>query len=247
MMRNNTCKKTLVLGIIVLFICMSIIPSSGNISKEFSFSKSNSPPFKPSNPIPFNGTINMSICPLYLIWTGGDPDRDDVYYDVYFDDIYPPDMKASHIHENCFEVPYTLTLYKTYYWQIVAWDSRGLSTEGPIWTFSTASQGSMHVNINGPTNGKVGVAYTYTFNVPYPCGYDLTYKIEWGDSSPVESIGPSPQGVEVNATHTWDKMGSYIIRAKAIDVYGHEGPWSYFEVTMPRNKETSYSFFSQFL
>lgn len=335
----------LIFSIIYLFIGMSITPISGNVDKVISFCNSNNPPYEPSDPIPFNGTINKSICPLYLRWTGGDPDGDDVTYDVYFgkyspppqicynlsvnctytdlinfnttyywkivawdehglktsgpiwyfdteenlppyvpsqpypedgdlcvplnltlcwvggdpnecdnvtydvyfDDTFPPCLRSVKQPDDFWEIPYELTLYKTYYWQIVAWGSGGLSTEGPNWTFSTPSQSAMDVNINGPTNGKVGVAYTYTFNVPFPCGYDLTYKIDWGDSSPVESIGPSPPGVEVNATHTWDKMGSYIIRAKAIDVYGHEGSWSYLQITIPRNKETYNSFLLKFL
>ena len=28
-----------------------------------------------------------------------------------------------------------------YYWQIVAWDSNGASTVGPLWDFTTASEG----------------------------------------------------------------------------------------------------------
>ncbi|UCD14671.1 MAG: hypothetical protein JSW60_04415 [Thermoplasmatales archaeon] len=66
-------KSILVFGILILFIGISVIPATGNIGKAFFICKSNNPPYEPSNPIPPNGSTNISegIC-----WTGGDPDDD---------------------------------------------------------------------------------------------------------------------------------------------------------------------------
>ena len=94
--------------------------------------------------------------------------------------------------------------------------------------------------INGPTHAKVGVEYTYTFNSTY--GFYLIYMIDWGDGSPIESVGPAPPGVEVEATHTWNNKGIYVIRAKArdIDYHGPVSNWGYFEVTIPRTRASYY-------
>ena len=55
-------KKGIVIGIICLLISVSVIPSTGNISKVSPISKSNNPPNIPSNPNPSNGAIDISIC-----------------------------------------------------------------------------------------------------------------------------------------------------------------------------------------
>lgn len=208
----------------------------------------NLPPYAPSQPCPGDGEPYVPIDLEFLLWNCSDPNPcDQLRYDVYFDDVSPPAMKSSQQKENYMCIPYTLTLYQTYYWKIVAWDSGGLSTESPIWSFTTGGPCIPSVIINGPTHGKAGVAYTYTFNTSSQYGYYLTYKIDWGDNSPFEYVGPTPPGVEVNATHTWYHMGSYIIRAAAIDEYGLEGDWSEYPITIPRNKEIYNSILLKFL
>jgi hypothetical protein len=97
--------------------------------------------------------------------------------------------------------------------------------------------------INGPTHGKVGVEYTYTFNSTHPSGYNITYYVSWGDGSPNESHGPVPPGVEVEATHTWNNIGTYFIRAKAREYDEHtESGWGELQVTIPRDKSTDNMF-----
>ena len=208
----------------------------------------NLPPYKPSQPDPFNGDPAVPTEDVALCWVGGDPNEcDTVLYDVYFDDVNPPIIMGEYkIPHNCWYIPYTLPKYKTYYWRVDAWDSGGLFTEGDVWSFTTGDPSyPSEPIINGPTQGKVGVEYTYTFNSTYESGYDLIYFVHWGDGSS-ESVGPSPPGVEVEATHTWHKKGSYEIRAKAQDENGLEGPWGELQVTMPRDRLLIYSLFLKF-
>jgi len=63
----------------------------------------------------------------------------------------------------------------------------------------------------------------------------LSCYIKWGDGDIVE-CGPYNSGEEVILSHTWDKNGTYIIRAIAKDVYGFESNWITLTVTMPKNK-----------
>jgi len=97
--------------------------------------------------------------------------------------------------------------------------------------------------IKGPTNGKVGIEYTYTFNSTDDDGEALIYIVDWVDNSSIEYVGPSPQGVEVNATHTWTTKGTYNIIVQAKDVYDLLSPTSDLEVTIPRNKAVFNSLF----
>lgn len=315
---------------------MSIVQSTGNISKVSSICTSNNPPNVPSNPIPYDGALDMSICPPNLSWTGGDPDGDnvtyDVYfgvtypppliaqginvnwyqipflldflktyywmvdaedehglktsgptwyfkteenfppyepskpypedgakyvpvnvtlcwvggdpnecdnvtYDVYFDDAHPPYKRASNQTKNCWKPPYDLSLLKTYYWRVVAWDSGGLSTAGPVWHFSTDPPNPPNKpTITGPTSGKVGVEYQYSFSLSDPDNDSMYLRVDWGSGTPGPWYGLYDSDTTVRLNHTWTKKRTYTIRAQAKDIHGITGPWGTLEVTMPKSK-----------
>jgi len=94
----------------------------------------NLPPNEPSLPVPFDGATDVSIV-VHLSWVCGDPDGDDVAYDVYFGNTTPPPKVAGNITHDY--NPGILDYNTTYYWQIVAWDNWGASTAGSIWSFTT--------------------------------------------------------------------------------------------------------------
>ncbi len=102
-------------------------------------------------------------------------------------------------------------------------------------------------NITGPTSGNIGTAYDYTFVTTDPNGDNITYYIEWGDGSTEEWIGPYASGEEVIFSHTWDKKGTYVVRAKAKDIWGYDSNWGTLEVTMPKNKSSLDVLFLRFL
>ena len=171
-------KKALVVGIIVLFIGMSITPSTGNISKTSFICKSNNPPYEPSNPIPPDGATNAT--PFCVAWTGGDPDGDLVIYDVYFGNTTPPPKVLSNISFTIYCHTGGREFNTTYYWKIVAWDKHGASTAGPIWHFTTELEPiepPTSPDINGPTSGAIGVEYCWTFQSEDPNGDNIKYII----------------------------------------------------------------------
>jgi len=96
--------------------------------------------------------------------------------------------------------------------------------------------------IDGKTNGKTGETYEYTFLSTDPDGDDLIYCFDWGDGSGEICIGPFPNGQTAYASHTWIEEGTYIIKAKATDIYEAESDWGYLEVTMPKNKPFIFNF-----
>jgi hypothetical protein len=99
----------------------------------------NGPPYTPTVPSPEDGALGVSAT-ADLSWTGGDPEAGDtVTYDVYFDTISPTTTLLCDDAPSPFCDPGTLSYGTDYYWHVVATDSHGASTTGPIWAFSTAS------------------------------------------------------------------------------------------------------------
>jgi glutaredoxin len=96
------------------------------------------PPAPPTNPKPADGAINVDIS-KDLWWTTSDPDiGDQVYSDLYFGTTNPPPLLQANIFETTYDVG-IMQFHTMYYWQIIAHDSHGLVTEGPLWSFTTGS------------------------------------------------------------------------------------------------------------
>jgi outer membrane protein assembly factor BamB len=200
----------------------------------------NLPPYKPSNPIPTNNSENVSIY-ADLKWDGGDPNSEDtVVYDIYFGTTSPPPLVAENITEETYD-PGTMEIKTMYYWQIIAEDSQGLTTEGQIWNFKTEeylNEPPTPPDIDGPEKGIPDTSYEYGFTSFDPESHDIAeYIINWGGDTSNETItGPFGSGVEVFASHSWSEKGTFTIKAKAIEISGAESNWSEFNVKIPRTR-----------
>jgi len=90
--------------------------------------------------------------------------------------------------------------------------------------------------ITGPSSGKVGIEYEYTFVSEDADNDDVYFEIEWGLDDK-EKIGPVSSGEPVTVKHSWSKKGDYSIKVKSIDVHGAESDWGTFPVSMPKGRE----------
>lgn len=109
---------------------------------------------------------------------------------------------------------------------ITAWNSAGLPTH--------ANQFPSIPDIAGPVKGKPEVEYTYTFQSMDPDGDAIYYCINWSDGTDEICIGPYTSGELVEVSHSWDEQGTYVVQAKAVDVYDDESDWGMLTVQMPR-------------
>jgi len=210
----------------------------------------NLPPNEPSDPHPPDGGANVPVN-VTLCWDGGDPNPGDyITYDVYLECSYPPhNLVSNNQSGNCYEAT-GLVLNKTYYWQIVAWDSQDLSTTGPIWHFTTGINHPPDApDIEGPTVKPVprplpkqGEPINYTFKSTDPDGHDVYYYIDWDDGSCEDWFGPYPSGEEITVEHTWNHIGTCSIKAKAKDIYGEESDWGYLDIIIPKDKTFNFNF-----
>jgi hypothetical protein len=124
-------------------ITMMATDSDGNQSTAtitLTIQQAPKPPSRASQPSPTIGATDVPIG-ASLSWTGGDPNPDDtVSYDVYFDTVDPPVLQVSSLlSATSYDPPGDLLPGMTYYWQVIAHDSSGLQTAGPVWSFTTTA------------------------------------------------------------------------------------------------------------
>jgi len=211
------------------------------VGPEWSFStEENLPPYEPSDPDPPNGATDVSVNDI-LTWTGGDPNIGDIVtYDVYFGTSTPPPLVDEDLTQTAYD-PGTMELGRTYYWQIVAEDTQGESTTGPIWSFTTEEEPNeppTAPDIDGPSSGKPGKEICWTFHSDDPNDHQVKYIIDWGDGDS-EETGFNPPCTPVEVCHTYEEDGTYTITASAEDEKGAKSGESTFEVTIPRARAAS--------
>ncbi len=100
--------------------------------------------------------------------------------------------------------------------------------------------------IDGPKKGKPNTAYDYTFVSTDSEEDAVMYIIDWGDNN-TEWTEYSDSGEEIIIKHTWKSEGNFTIKAQAIDINDAESDWSEHEITIPRNRASSYLWFHWFL
>ncbi len=181
----------------------------------------NLPPNTPHDPDPENGATNVWI-EKKLRWFDGDPNSGDtVTYDVYFGKSSPPPLVDEGLSQNAYE-PGIMDVDTTYYWQIVAEDSQGLTATSPIWYFTTEKEPNAPPtapDIYGPPSGSPGIKLYWAFFSKDPDGNQIKYIIEWGDGTD-EETDYYQESIAVDAYHTYEEQGEYTIKAKAEDEKG---------------------------
>jgi len=194
------------------------------------------PPYTPSNPYPEDGATDVSVY-VNLSWTGGDPEGDNVTYDVYFGMFYPPQKVNSNQSNSSFD-PGNLEFNITYYWQIIAWDELGESASGPIWTFTTRDNNPPNMPLYPqPPSGidDVSIYVILSWTGGDPDGDSVTYDVYFGNSS-------SPPKLVDNQTDTTYNPGTLEFNTKyywqiiAWDEYGYSTNGSIWDFTTRTNE-----------
>jgi len=238
-------KKLLVVGVIVLFLVVSVIPSTVTTEvKQSTVCISNNPPYTPTNPYPILITTDPNVT---LSWDGGDPDPDDnVTYTVYFG-TSSPQYKATvgPYPANKTRIHYYLGMVEIntmYYWKVVAWDNHGASSSSDIWNFVVIYNSPPDTpEIEGRRRFKEGEGGIYPYKIYSidPEGYDIFYKIAWFDGTDTDWFGPyeSGKGRTINITIPPLKKGTYkLFKVKAMDMYEAESDWAILEITVSKIK-----------
>ncbi len=152
-----------------------------------------SAPISPSNPNPADGEDNASINTV-LSCECTDPDGDYLTYDIYFGDVSPPPFRVASIRQNSYDLDQLSNGH--YFWKILAKDSEGNNTGGPIWSFSISNQPpDVPVYISpGDGEGNIGIDFQLTWQCADPDSDHLVYDIYLGTSPDPPPFGSASSG-----------------------------------------------------
>jgi hypothetical protein len=181
------------------------------------------PPAEPNQPIPFPGSSGVTVF-IDMQWTCGE---ENLTYDVYFGTDNPPPLMVVNQSATIYE-PDRLLLNTTYYWQIVAWNSQQEFTQGPIWSFITATNQPPFkpTVLDGPTAAGREIPLDFSTVAADPEGDEVYYQWDWGDGNVSEWLGPYEFGEHTQTTYQWAQNGSYDITVRAKDIDGKQSGWS---------------------
>jgi len=191
-------------------------------------------PYTPEKPEgPTNGAINVEYT---FTSSTTDPNGDQIYYmfnwgDGTYSEWLGPYSSGTTVHDT-----HSWSVVGTYEVKVKAKDTNNAESgwSEPLTITIVENQPPTPPIITGPTHGRVGIKYDYTFNSTDLNCDELIYMIDWGDGTHSEIMG-SP-GKETITNHTWSKKGTYTITAKARDIWGAESGWGTLQISMPRLK-----------
>jgi thermitase len=170
----------------------------------------NSAPNTPTSPSPADEATGIAI-DADLGWTGGDPDAGDtVTYDVYFGTSETPPLASDNQTVTTYD-PGTLTLNTTYYWRIVATDSQGAVTEGPLWRFATEAGTPVTADFWAtPVSGVEPLRVNFTDGSTSQDGI----------ASWLWDFGDGDTSTEQNPSHVYAQDGTYTVSLTVTEADG---------------------------
>jgi len=165
-----------------------------------------------------------------------DPENEDIYYLFDWDDGNSSGWLGPYTSGETVTASHIWTELGIYEVKVKAKDIWGASSSWsePLIVTVTDNTPPDAPFIDGPTNVKPFIPYSYTINTNDADGEDVRYYIDWGDGSS-KWYGPYASGEILTVEHKW-KTGSHTIKVKARDSYGDDSEWTYLEVSAPRNK-----------
>jgi formylglycine-generating enzyme required for sulfatase activity len=191
---------------------------SGNIGQSSLVTiKFNNAPAVPSNPEPANGAVGVQIS-MVLSWNCSDPDGDALKYDVYFGTSNNPTIAIA-ANQTALSISSSgLTNSTTYYWKIVAKDSKGGTTAGSIWSFTTNYPPALPSNPY-PADGAIGISnspiLSWTCSDPEKDG--ITYDFYFDASNPPTNLIATGQSAATFSTTNLSNSTTYYWQINAKD------------------------------
>ncbi|MCK4364638.1 MAG: PKD domain-containing protein, partial [Thermoplasmatales archaeon] len=218
--------------------CPHISYNDGNLD-DLKYAKkapTNNPPYAPTISGPTNGAVGEEY---EYTFVATDPDEDNVYYYIDWDDGQIEEWIGPYPSGEEITVSHTWTAADEYEIRSKAKDTYDAESEWSDLFVVTIVENDPpnKPDIDGPTSGKAGDSYPYSFTSTDPDGDQVSYYIKWDDGSITDWTAFQASGPPgYSESHTWDEQGTYTIEAKAKDIYGAESDWGTLTVTMPRNK-----------
>jgi len=186
------------------------------------------------NDIPLSPTIFEENGDLFVSTL--DPDGDDVFYLVDWDDGTSSEWLGPYQSGEVVEISHEWSEPGTYEIKVKAKDMHsGESDWSDPFTIVIDNVQPSAPTITGPNNGKPGQTLTYTFNAVDPDGDNVRFIIDWGDGN-VDTSDFVASGTDKSVSHIWDAEDTFYITVRAEDTFGNIGGQAIKQITIPRNK-----------
>ena len=175
-----------------------------------------------SNPSPSDYATNVSVYP-HLSWSCSPNGTNISYYEVYvhnsdnsYSNCFYPDQTSCDINES-------LSHNELYYWRVVAVDSQGGRTQGPLWHFTTKVGDSpwaitYDANVNGTSVTLIGKVNPRNLQTSYYFEYGTTSN--YGNTFGQGNLPASDETSTVYTTISGLSPNTYHYRVRASNSAG---------------------------
>ncbi|MFH0882281.1 MAG: leucine-rich repeat domain-containing protein [bacterium] len=179
-------KVTRLLLVIGAVFCVLFINCDQLLNPE----AANNPPDQPFSPNPYSGQM-LDPGEITLYWQCSDPDGDPLTYDVAFGNSPSPQQIANKISSRSYDVGNVLP--GTWYWRVVAHDSKGEEAMGPVWSFQVIQPNQPPEQPSNPypaDNAQNASIYTQlSWTCDDPEGDELQFEVHFGESTEPAEVG----------------------------------------------------------
>jgi formylglycine-generating enzyme len=156
----------------------------------------------PASPSPSDGAIAQPNS-LSLQWSCTPSSGEALSYDIYFGTTNPPTTTIATSVSQLTVAQASLANLTAYYWQVVAKSSKGTSTKGPVWQFTTGIAGMVLVQGGAFAMGSDSISsyekpvHAVTLSSYFIGKYEVTQKewrdvVVWKQASATTPLDPNP-------------------------------------------------------
>jgi hypothetical protein len=186
------------------------------------------PPSAPLTPsVPVGPTTGYSMGTYSYSTSASDPDKDDVKYVFDWGDGTTSEtgFVSSGTAANA---SHSWPLSRSFYIRAKAIDSRGASSGWSgtkrVRIYANSPPAAPSVP-SGPVSGYIKASHSFSTSSTDSNRDNVKYTFDWGDGNSSET-GFMASGSKVSASHTWGAIGTYQVRARAMDSKGASSSWS---------------------
>ena len=170
-------------------------------------------PYKPDHPTPEDMSLDQ-LTTMVFTWTGGDPDAEDILTYRFLMGTDKNQLELKGTTRNARFSVENLEQGKTYYWQIIAADDRGMETAGEIWAFTTyppSNQQPSDPVIYAPALAAVDVAINtdLQWSASDPDGDAVTFELFVGKETPLTKVASGLTSARFQPAENFEYLTKY--------------------------------------